>query len=103
MFWLLRRLFWFGTGAGVGFGGAMWIRNRVRRAVARYVPDRVSAEVSTGARKLGAEAQRLTGDMRDAVSEGRTTMHQREAQLRAELFGRGRASVSRSETDAPSR
>lgn len=103
MFWLLRRLFWFGTGAGVGFGGAMWIRNRMRRAVARYVPERVSAELTTGARKLGAEAQRLTGDMRDAVSEGRTTMHEREAQLRAELFGRDRYPATPSRTDAPSR
>jgi hypothetical protein len=76
--WLLRRLLWFVTGASVGFGGAMWIRNRVRRALARVMPEQVSADVARGARRAGST-------VRDAVSEGRTAMHDREAQLRQEL------------------
>jgi hypothetical protein len=81
--WLLRRLLWFVTGASVGFGGAMWIRNRVRRAMARVMPERVSTEVARGARRAGS-------NLRDAVSEGRRTMHQREAELRQELSPGGR-------------
>jgi hypothetical protein len=75
MRWLFRRLFWLGTGASVGFGGAMWIRNKVRRAVARVMPDRVAADVTGTARRAGA-------NVRDAVSEGRTAMRTREAELR---------------------
>jgi hypothetical protein len=87
MFWLMRRLFWFGTGASMGFGGAMWIRHRVRRAVARYRPARVSAEVGTGVRRVG-------NDVRDAISEGRAEMHTREAELREELApGKGLRSL----------
>jgi hypothetical protein len=76
--WLLRRLLWFVTGASVGFGGAMWIRNRVRRALARVMPEQVSADVARGARHAGST-------VRAAVSEGRSAMHDREAQLRQEL------------------
>lgn len=78
MRWLLRRLFWLGTGASVGFGGAMWIRARVRRAVARVLPDRVAADVAGGARRAGST-------VRDAFTEGRDAMRAREAELRDEL------------------
>jgi hypothetical protein len=78
VFWVLRRVFWFGTGASVGFGGAMWIRARLRRAVTRYAPERVTSDVASGARRVGTE-------IRTAVSEGREAMHSREAELRREL------------------
>jgi len=83
MRWLFRRLFWLGTGASVGFGGAMWIRNKVRRAVARVMPDRVAADVGDGARRAGA-------NVRDALAEGRSAMRAREAELRDELTPRPR-------------
>jgi hypothetical protein len=76
--WLLRRLLWFVTGASVGFGGAMWIRNRVRRAMARVMPEQVQADVRRGVRQTGAT-------VRAAVSEGRNAMHHREVELREEL------------------
>jgi hypothetical protein len=41
---VLRRTFWFATGATAGFGGAMWLRRRVLRAVHRYTPEAVQAE-----------------------------------------------------------
>jgi len=83
MRWLFRRLFWLGTGASVGFGGAMWIRNKVRRAVARVMPDRVAADVAGNARRAGST-------VRDAFVEGRDAMHAREAELRDELAPRPR-------------
>jgi hypothetical protein len=78
VFWLIRRLFWFGTGASVGFGGAVWVHRRFRRAAARYAPQHVAAEVTTNLRQI-------RHDVREALSEGRSAMRSREAELRAEL------------------
>jgi hypothetical protein len=75
---VVRRMLWFTTGATAGFGGAMWIRRRVLRTVERYTPAHVQDEVTTSVRRLGS-------DVRAAVSEGRRTMAEREAELRAEL------------------
>lgn len=90
---LLRRLVWFGTGAGLGFGGAMWIRNRVRRAVARVMPERLSADVTGGVR-------RTRSTLREAFAEGRQAKRHREAQLRLEL---GTNPVRRAALDRPDR
>jgi hypothetical protein len=73
-----RRTFWFATGATAGFGGALWVRNRVLRTMRRYTPERVQADVGDQVRRLGT-------DLRDAVREGRDAMADREATLRAEL------------------
>jgi len=75
---VVRRMLWFTTGATAGFGGAMWIRRRVLRTVQRYTPAHVHDEVGSSVRRLGSE-------VREAVSEGRRTMAEREAELRAEL------------------
>jgi hypothetical protein len=75
---MLRRTFWFATGATAGFGGAMWVRRRVLRAMQRYTPEHVQAEVGDSVRRLGS-------DLRDAVRDGRSAMSEREAALRAEL------------------
>jgi hypothetical protein len=53
----------------------------VRETVARYAPDRVSADLTGALRQLGA-------DVRAAVAEGREAMREREAELRAEIEGR---------------
>jgi hypothetical protein len=75
---MFKRTVWFTTGATAGFGGAMWIRRKLLRAVRRYTPERVQSDVSTSVRRLGT-------DLRTAVSEGRDTMHDREAELRSQL------------------
>jgi hypothetical protein len=92
---LIRRLFWFTTGATAGFGGAMWIRRRVLRALRQVTPERLSADVGASLRRAG------TG-VRDAVREGRTAMQGREAELRAELRpGAGPASPTPPTAPAP--
>jgi hypothetical protein len=86
---MFKRTVWFTTGATAGFGGAMWIRRKVLRAVRRYTPEHVQSEVSTSVRRVGT-------DLRDAVSEARVTMRDREAELRAELRpGAGPAAPAR--------
>jgi hypothetical protein len=75
---MFKRTVWFTTGATAGFGGAMWFRRKVLRAVRRYTPEHVQSEVSTSVRRLGT-------DLRDAVSDARDTMRDREAELHAEL------------------
>jgi hypothetical protein len=73
--WLFRRIFWVGTGVSMGFGGAMWIRARLLRAVEAVMPKRVQKQVSKGARRAG-------GNVAGAFVEGRSAMRQREAELR---------------------
>ena len=75
---VLKRTFWFATGATAGFGGAMWVRRQVLRTVQRYTPEQVQADVSDSVRRLGT-------DVVDAVRSGRAAMADREAELRAEL------------------
>jgi hypothetical protein len=75
---VLRRTFWFATGATAGFGGAMWVRRQVLRTMRRYAPERVQADVSDQVKRLGT-------DLRAAVREGRDAMAEREAALRSEL------------------
>jgi hypothetical protein len=75
---VFRRSFWFGAGATAGLGCALWVRRRVLRTVHRYTPDRVQADVTASMRRLGS-------DLRAAVTEGRSAMASREAELRAEL------------------
>ncbi len=75
---MLKRTFWFTTGATAGFGGAMWVRRQVLRTVKRYTPEQVQADVTTSVRRLGT-------DLREAVTTGRAAMVDREAELRTEL------------------
>lgn len=77
MRWLFRRAFWVGTGVSVGFGGAMWIRNRVQRALDRVMPQRLRSEATDGAKRAGSR-------VRGALTEGRQAMQAREAELRDE-------------------
>lgn len=75
MLWLIRRLFWFLTGAGMGFGGALWMRRRLRRVASRYAR----------APGVGIGVRRVRHNVAEAFSDGRAAMRSREAELRAEL------------------
>ncbi len=74
---MFKRLFWLLVGATAGLGGSYWFQRRVRQAVDRFAPDNVQA------------------DVRAALTEGRTAMQQREAELRARYRPTGPQPVRR--------
>ena len=80
---MFKRLFWLTTGLTIGFGTSFWLMRTVRRTVERLTPERLSQDVVSGARSVGAE-------LRAALDEGREAMREREAELRAEIERRTR-------------
>ena len=75
---MFRRLFWLMLGVGFGFGTSFWVMRFVKETAARYSPERVSADLTGAIKGLGT-------DLRLAVADGRAAMHEREAQLRADV------------------
>ena len=75
---MLRRLFWLLVGVGFGFGASFWFMRFVKETVARYSPERVSADLTGALKGLGT-------DLRLAVADGRDAMREREAELRADV------------------
>ena len=75
---MFRRLFWLMLGMGFGFGTSFWVMRFVKETAARYSPERVSADLTGAIKGLGT-------DLRLAVADGRAAMHEREAQLRADV------------------
>jgi hypothetical protein len=75
---VFRRLFWLLVGIGFGFGASFWLMRFVKETMARYSPERVSADLTAAIKGLGS-------DLRAAVVDGREAMREREAELRAEL------------------
>ena len=75
---MFRRLFWLMMGVGFGFGASFWVMRFVKETAARYSPERVSADLTGALKGLGS-------DLRLAVADGREAMHEREAQLRADV------------------
>ena len=65
-------------GVGFGFGASFWVMRFVKETTARYSPERVSADLTGALKGLGS-------DLRLAVADGREAMHEREAQLRADV------------------
>jgi hypothetical protein len=65
---MFRRFFWLVLGFLLGLGSSWAFSRQVRKVAQRYVP----AEV----------ADRWSGTMRAAVTEGRDAMREREAQLK---------------------
>lgn len=80
---MFKRMLWLTIGASFGFGTSFWVSRVVKQTVRRYAPRRVSSGVVSAVRSLG-------GDVRAAVSDGRTAMHEHEAALRAQLDTRSR-------------
>jgi hypothetical protein len=78
---MFKRLFWMGVGASVGFGTSWWVSRTVKQKLQRFMPARLSTTVA-------ATAQSITGGVKAAVADGREAMHEREAELRAELEAR---------------
>jgi hypothetical protein len=78
---MFKRLFWLMIGATLGFGGSWWITRTVKQKLERYLPAKLGAGVANA-------AQAGTAHVRAAVADGRQAMHQREAELRAQLESR---------------
>jgi hypothetical protein len=77
---MFKRVRWTLFGAAAGVGGSIWAQRKIRRQVARYLPDQVVSDAR-------ARVARTTDDVRAAVAEGRAAMVEREAELRAQLRG----------------
>lgn len=82
---MFKRAFWLTVGAGIGAGSSMWANRWARTATERYTPVRVSAGLAGAALDATRTA---AATLREAVAEGRLAMHEREAELRADLEGR---------------
>jgi hypothetical protein len=75
---MFRRVRWFGAGAALGAGATVWAHRKVKGAVARYRPAGLAGSAVDKALAWPAE-------VRAAIDEGRSTMRQREAELRHDL------------------
>lgn len=75
---MFKRVFWLSVGVVVGWGGSLWLQRRMRRAIERYMPERLAVDVSNKARSFGA-------DLRDAAREGRAAMRAQERWLRDDV------------------
>jgi hypothetical protein len=75
---MFKRLMWLIIGAAFGFGASYWVVRTVRETMARYTPERVSADLAGALRQFGK-------DLRVAVAEGREAMREREDELKAEF------------------
>lgn len=70
-----KRVFWLTVGYGAGLGSSWYAARKVRAAARRYTPEGLGGRVS----------ETVTGISRDvkaAVTEGRSAMREREAELR---------------------
>jgi hypothetical protein len=70
-----KRVFWLTVGYGAGLGTSWYAARKVKAAARRYAPEQLG----------GRFTDTVTGisrDVRAAVTEGRTAMREREAELR---------------------
>jgi hypothetical protein len=75
---VFHRLRWFGAGAALGLGASVWLQRKAKAAAARYHP------VGLAGTAVG-KARSWPSHLRAAFNEGRSTMREREAELRREL------------------
>jgi len=75
---VFKRLFWLTVGLTLGSSCSFWLMRKVRRAVERLAPERLTQDVLRGARTVGSE-------LRAALDDGKAGMRAREAELRAGL------------------
>lgn len=76
---MFRRVRWMGAGAALGVGASVWAQYKLKAAAARYGPAGLAGSAVGKARTWPAEVR---AEVRAAIDEGRTTMRQREAELR---------------------
>ena len=72
---MLKRARWAGAGAALGAAAAVWVQRKWRVAAHRYRPSGLAADAVE-------KAISVPGTLRDAFSEGRDAMREREAELR---------------------
>jgi hypothetical protein len=75
---MFRRARWFGAGAALGIGASVWAQRKIKVVAVRYRPAGLAGSAVDRARGW-------PGDVRAAIKEGRTTMREREAELRHRL------------------
>ncbi len=78
-----KRVFWLGVGYGAGLGTSWYATRKVKAAARRYTPEGLSGKVTdtvTG----------ISRDMKAAVTEGRSAIREREAELRRPRAGSSR-------------
>ena len=77
-------MFWLTVGYGAGLGTSCYAARKVKAAARRYTPEGLGERVSdtvTG----------ISGNVKAAVTEGRTAMREREAELRKDRAAGSRA------------
>ena len=83
---MFKRAFWLTVGFGSGIGTSWYVARSVKRTVRRTVQAYPASEVAARAAAGAARGLRtFGGDVRDALSEGRVAMREREAELREEV------------------
>lgn len=83
---MIKRLTGFVLGYLAGLASSWYLLRKIRAHLTRLKPPAVATRV-------GESLSAVRGNMTAAVSEGRSAMHQREAELRAELAPTSSSSV----------
>jgi hypothetical protein len=70
-----KRVFWLTVGYTAGLGTSWWAARKVKATARRYTPEGLQTRVTD-------TVSGLSRDVRAAVTEGRSAMREREAELR---------------------
>ncbi|MGZ4690430.1 MAG: hypothetical protein ACXVKA_09880 [Acidimicrobiia bacterium] len=70
-----KRVFWLTVGYGAGIGTSFYAARKVKAAARRYTPESLGGRVS-------ASVTSISRDVKAAVTEGRSAMREREAELK---------------------
>jgi hypothetical protein len=85
---VFKRIRWIGAGAAIGAGSVVWLQRKLRLVAEKYGPEgRVAGAVD--------RAMSFPADVRDAFTEGRAAMREREAELTRTHLRRNRRSRHR--------